>query len=453
MIGTATKTPDAPDASKNYGSKAGFAKDSYRRAGTKLTWDINKNFKLTSDFRFTDFDREYILLRRVIYKDTAYSVRVDYQGKNKNTNPQGDIMLKYQLKTGKVKQDISIGCVADFLRTQIPATKATKSYSVPSHRYDLETEYPVIPLFDTIVNSGAPFFTSIETFSKSAIFLDHISIGEKLDIFAGLTYASITDKSWNSTTGLALPVYDKSALTPSAAIIFTPVRFLSVYSSFIQALQKGPTAPIDNYCVNSGAIMNPYISNQYEVGTKISAGRMHFQVAAFYIEQANSYNDSTIGGGRYTFTLDGREIHKGFEITSQGRIIKSLSMNMGFTLLDAKITKTSTQSLIDKEPIGVTKIMGKMNLEYSLPFIKGLHIYGTTNYTGEQWIDVANTLTVNPVTTFDAGIRYEKSIGHNVITIRSIVNNLTNENYWTTRSSILYLGDPRSVIFSLSYTW
>ena len=82
--------------------------------------------------------------------------------------------------------------------------------------------------------------------------------------------------------------------------------------------------------------------------------------------------------------------------------------------------------------------------------LKLLTLTGGVSYTGKVPWDAANTLYVDPVTLYDAGLRYQRPIGGKDTTWRLTVANLTDEDYWTTRSGILYLGSPRTLSLSVS---
>lgn len=458
MIGTATKVPDAPDASKNWGSAAGFAKDDYQRVGTRLAWQPLQTLNIRGDFRYNQFSREYVLLRRVLSWDTGYTLRADYQGKNRNLNPQADLLADFKLATGVVEQTFTAGYVADYLMTKVPATKSTYTYYSTKDAlrkkfvYASGSGYPSIPLFDTAVNDGGSYAMSEETDSRSAIFLDRVAIGRLATVFAGINYASINDHNVNVSTGRD-STYDESSLSPSAAVVVSPWPFLSFYVSYIEALQKGAMAPNDANCLNANQTLAPYVSHQVEGGVKARMGGLNLQLAAFRIDQANAYNDTLAGTKRYTLTEGGSEVHTGLEFTAMGKPLESLSLSLGVTWLDASIEKTSNPAIKDKVPQGVAEAMGKFGIEWAVPLVPGLFLNGTVNYTGEEWVDQANALSIPSVFTGDMGLRYELPIARHVLALRGAVTNLTGEDFWTTRAGILYLGDPRTFLASAEFTW
>lgn len=453
MIGSASKAPDAPDASKNWGSSQGFAKDDDWRTGTRLEWKPFPALHLRGDVRYTEFSREFVLLRRNLAKgDSTYTLRADYQGKNANSNSQGDFLADYTLSTGAVEQTITAGFVDDYLMTKVPQAKYSKVWT-SARTYANGSDYPSVPLFDTIVNSGSPYRDSVEVETRSALLLDRVSIGKFLDVFAGANFASIISHAWNGTTGTTTS-YDKSALSPSAAVVYSPIRPVSVYASYIQALQQGPAAPNDPNCTNANQTLDPYTSHQVELGVKANVlGSLNLHLAGFWVDQSNLYYDTVVGTKTYEATEDGREVHKGVEFSAQGKVLPSLSLSVGASALEATIEKTSTAALQDKSPQGVAEAMGKFGAEWAIPLVPGLFVNGTANYTGKEWVNTANTISIPSVVTGDVGLRYERLLGRHLLAVRAAVTNVSGEDYWTTRSGILYLGDPRTFLASAECTW
>ena len=449
MIGNASKAPAAPDASKNWGSPAGFADDEFQRAGTRLEWNPFPALSVRADLRAESFSREFALLRRNLAKgDTSYTLRVDYNGKNRNIDYQGDLLADWTLATGPVRQTFTLGYVGDYLLTKIPSSRFSKVWT-SSAAFPNGSPYPSVPLFDTTVHGGAPYRDSVEFDSRSAIVLDRISVGDAVEVFAGINIASLESHAWGTTAS----TYDKSAATPSGGVVWTPIKTVSVYASYIQALQQGPTAPAGSKCLNAGEVLDPYRSHQVEVGAKASLAGLDLHLAAFRVDQANLYYDTARGTDTYRATLDGSEVHTGLELSAQGKVADGLSVSLGATLLDASIEKTSTPALQGKAPQGVAEAMGKIGAEWAVPFVPGLFLNGTVNYTGREWVNAANTISIPPVVTADAGLRWEHAFGHRILALRAAVTNLGGEDFWTTRSGILYLGDPRTVLASAEIAW
>ncbi len=71
------------------------------------------------------------------------------------------------------------------------------------------------------------------------------------------------------------------------------------------------------------------------------------------------------------------------------------------------------------------------------------------SYTGEEWVNDANTLSIPYVLTGDLGLRYQRKVMGKDTALRFLVNNIAGENYWTTKGGgMLYLGSPRIIAMS-----
>jgi iron complex outermembrane recepter protein len=127
-------------------------------------------------------------------------------------------------------------------------------------------------------------------------------------------------------------------------------------------------------------------------------------------------------------------------------VLRRLTLTGGFTALDAQIEQATAN--VGKVPQGVPERMARLYAEYDLGPVPGLGLTAGLSYTGKVPWDAANTLYVDPVTLFDAGLRYRVKLRGKETTWRVTVANLTGEDYWATRSGILYLGEPLTVSVS-----
>jgi iron complex outermembrane recepter protein len=141
-------------------------------------------------------------------------------------------------------------------------------------------------------------------------------------------------------------------------------------------------------------------------------------------------------------------VHRGWEFTATGKATERLTLTGGFTSLDAQIEKASTY--VGNIPQGVPENMARLYAEYRTPWEPRLILTGGASHIGKVPWDAANTLFVSAVTVYDTGFRVQTEIDGRDTTLRFNVANLTDKDYWTTRSGILYTGETRT--FSLSAT-
>lgn len=114
--------------------------------------------------------------------------------------------------------------------------------------------------------------------------------------------------------------------------------------------------------------------------------------------------------------------------------------------MDLSVEKHSDKTLEGKKPTNAASKMAKLYAEYNIPFISGLTVTGGAYYTGEKYGNTTNTDKIPSYTLYDAGLRYKTKLDKYPTTFLLNVSNLTGEDYWASSN---YLGDPRSVAFSM----
>ncbi|MXP10089.1 TonB-dependent receptor [Pseudoblastomonas halimionae] len=272
--------------------------------------------------------------------------------------------------------------------------------------------------------------------------------GDRVLLTGGLRIQAIRQESFSYFGGALDTRYDADAVTPVAGIVAKPVEGLSLYANRIEALQQGPTAPLDPALVsNPGATLAPRKSTQYEIGGKLALadlglGDVFLGLAAYRIERPG---EGVLPDGSFGYLGDQR--HEGVEFTVNGSILPGLRLIAGAAVTDATLDGGA------KVP-GVPEFTANADVEWDLPFIPGLTLTGRAMHTGEQWIDAANTLQLDSWTRFDVGARYVLAAGEVPVTLRVTVDNVADNAYWAsafdTFSSAILQGQPRTVKASIS---
>ncbi len=449
MIGSATKVPDALDGSKNWGAPYSFFNDNVVRYGTNVTSKINDTFTLRAGLRYSDIERESLTYREAWQNNTyKFKQRLDYQD-TQTLATQGNLFLDADFVTGSIQHKLTFGWTKDWAEYKYKPSGnvANKLSSIVYNSNLFDANYVVEPrnILDSIAAASKEAYRTTEkTTVQSVLLSDLLTFNKSWSMLVGGNYATIDDKNWNLSTGVLTNEYNKGKLTPSVALMYKPVPTVTVYTSYIEALQKGLYVT-DTTAPNYGQSLEPYLSKQIEFGVKSKLGSMDVNAAVFRIEQANQYQN----GQTLVYSTDGREVHNGAEVAFSGKVSEHLTLGGGFTFLNANVEKTNTVALLDKTPQGVANKIARLYAEYTLPSMPSLTLIGGVSYTGSEWVDALNTISIPGVTLWDVGARYRtKWNGHDVIW-RLKVNNITGKNYWTTRSGILYVGNPRMVTLAV----
>ena len=285
----------------------------------------------------------------------------------------------------------------------------------------------------------------LQPFSKSQynniLIGDDIVFNDQWSTLIGANYATVIQTSYSN--GIQSSKYDKSELTPTLSLMYKPFDDLTTYVTYIESLEQGQIVN-DDYS-NSGEILGPLVSKQYEIGAKYSLNESILLTSAlFRIEKANQYSDFATPKPKYV--QDGKQIHQGLEITATGKVTDNLTLFGGGTLMDIEVSESNNPALEGKKPTNAASKMAKLYAEYNIPIIQGLTVTGGAYYTGEKYGNTTNTDKIPSYTLYDAGLRYKTKLDKYPTTFLVNVSNLTGKDYW---ASANYLGDPRSVAFSM----
>ncbi|RIV86804.1 TonB-dependent receptor [Aurantiacibacter zhengii] len=264
----------------------------------------------------------------------------------------------------------------------------------------------------------------------------------------GVRYQEIQVDSFSYFGGALATSYNEDRWTPAVGLVVQPTERLSFYANYIEALQQGPTAPVDVSLGNSGAVLAPRVSEQYEIGGKLALGPVFASIAAYRIERPGE--GVTTEGGQQIFGYVGEERHEGIELTLNGEVAPGLRLITGLSLNDADFDT-------GLEVIGVPDVTFNANAEWDLPFLPGATFTGRVTHTGEQAADSAGALMLDSWTVVDLGARYVFAAGDNPVTLRLTVDNIFDEAYWASAFDVfnpaLLQGAPRTVKASASISF
>lgn len=278
---------------------------------------------------------------------------------------------------------------------------------------------------------------------------------DRVLLTGGLRHQRIRVKGYDYSGGGLVTEYDEDAVTPVVGIVVKPRRGLSLFANRIEGLQQGPIAPIDPTIVNPGEVFAPFKSVQYEIGGKLSLGRVNASIAAFRIAQPSAFAVPDEGNpGFFRYGLFGEQRNRGIELTLDGEVSRGLRLILGASLIDAELRDTAGGLNDGNDVPGVPSVLANANVEWDLPFARGVTLTGRVVTTGEQAVDPANTLEIDGWTRVDLGARYVALVGGKPLTLRAGVDNVANARYWAsafdTFSTALLQGQPRTFRASAS---
>lgn len=292
---------------------------------------------------------------------------------------------------------------------------------------------------------------------------------ERVLVIGGLRIQEIEVRGFDINSGLETGRYEESAVTPVAGLVVKPVEGLSLFANRIEGLQQGQTAPIDGInpdnpggpvlpVSNASQVLQPFKSVQYEIGAKLALGMLDASIAAYSIEQPNAFlGPDADQPGFLVFAPFGEQRNRGIEAFVSGEPTEGLRLILGGSVIDAELTNTPGGVNEGNGALGIPDYTINANAEWDLPFVPGFTLTGRVVHTGEQWVDQANTLEIDPWTRVDLGARYVFAAGETPVTLRFTVDNVANGRYWTSSFTAfgsfggqLLQGNPRTFKASVS---
>jgi iron complex outermembrane receptor protein len=430
------------NAETQYGQDWTYNKSRKTLMGIGLDSKLNEIVTLRTAYRYGEMWRSYQYVAGTLTDNLGnYSEKAVGSTRQTEVTHSAYALLDADFKTNIVRHKLTFGYTGtDFLYTRgddVSSVLGVSSVDSPTTYAD-----PGLVLGPTNV--------WYQQYYRNWVAGYRMQLGEFLSLLANVNRAEIQQKRWGNGTALATPEYTQHKLTPSYALTFKPLPIVTTYFSYAQGLVNGGQAP--STAANANALLGPSVSDQYEAGAKARLGKMDVTAALFRINKINEYLDPSDN----VYKQDGREIHKGIELSVVGKVVARLTLVGGFTLLNAEVTKAANNpALVGKIPVNVPERQARLYAEYILPYVSDLTLVGGANYSGRRPVDAVNTDYLDGATTYDAGIRYQTEVAKQKLVLNLNVSNLLNTAYWTYYRSGdgLLLGSPRIVSFTAKASW
>lgn len=445
--------PDADDIDTSIAHGQPWTLRDYenQKWGAQLRWDANENIAVRATWQDNNSVRKISGATNTIQANGTYNQSISGFYNNANNSmlseqidERGQSYADVHFATGDINHKLTTGVTYSHnIQERFQRNSPNINYTGLNYN---QTNYRDKPT-PVVMDRGARGPVSDSKTTTWSIG-DDITLNEKWSLLAGIGHSTIDD----AEIILIFPSagYKKSETSPTVSLIYAPTETITTYASYIEALERGGQAAEQFNGVdvtNAGEIFSPLISEQMELGAKATIGGILLSTAIFQIDKGLQYYDIS-NPQLPIYVQDGRQVHKGIEVSIFGKATENLSVIGGFTLLDTKITEQKqTPALEGKRPPTVSDTFAKLHLEYQLPAFSAITLSGGINYNSDQFGDNLNTDKLPAYTLIDIGARYVTDLGNNLLTLRLDINNLTDERYWANAG---YLSDPRSILLSTS---
>ncbi len=428
-----SKLPDAPEGNVSYPGGWGDLEMEDSAGVARIEYDISDAVTVYASAGQRSSSMDALAGNPILLDDDGnYFYSGGYQIMDIDSNSY-EAGLDAAFTTGPVSHQVALGVTRVeqeseiyFNTTVFPPGmgniyESDNSLSVNTRGIDVNT----VPYNETTLTSYAV--------ADTLGFLD-----DRLKVTLGLRRQQVELRDFDYTDGTPLSEpYDETEITPVAGVVVKPWQQVSLYANYIEGLSPGPRAPIG---VPSAAIA-PYKSKQTEVGAKGDWGTVGGTVALYQIEQPG-------GESGAVFTSTEQRL-RGIELSLFGAPVESVRVLGGLSWVDSELTRTAVDANEGNDAMGVPELQANIGGEWDTPFLSGFTLTARAIYTGETYVDAANTLEADAWTRVDVGARYRTNAFGKPLVLRANVENLFDENYWGVSTfGYLHVGDARTLLLS-----
>jgi iron complex outermembrane recepter protein len=265
------------------------------------------------------------------------------------------------------------------------------------------------------------------------------------------TFGAAYELQWRDvgemSVGLQKTSYSKSVDTPSgvlpdsradpwlkyATATVNATERVAFYASFTEGLEESPVAP--NNALNRNVAAPALETEQYDAGVRWSAfANMKLIAGIFNVEKP--YFDLDAAG---FFSELGTVEHRGVELSLAGNPRDDLTVIVGTRWLDATVSGATVDAgLIGEKPVGSARQYSVATAEYRFAGT-GASIDSTIEHVTRQVANSDNTLEVPARAVLHIGGRYRFKMFDKPVTLRLLVQNVTDEYGWRALSSGAYI--------------
>ncbi len=453
--------PKPPDADSNFAQPWTYTDEEQIFGVVRAEYDITRAVTVWAAAGMRNGE-EFNVLSPPFSDAAGATMSYRFDNAREDTVQSGEIGLRWDFATGPVEHRLIVSASSFSLESK-NAYAFGDFGSVMSDLYrPVANPKPAVPYTGGSVKNPK---TTEETDTSSVAVADMLTFADgRFILTLGARDQTLKTDTFDYNSGAKISGYDESVVTPVGGLVFRPNSSLSLYANYIEGLVSGGVAPTlgpqNEPVVNGGQAMDPFQSTQMEAGLKWESDRFGASVSIFEINKAfgilePTTDDPGTTGPDLVYRDDGEQRHRGIETSVYGEPVPGVRVIGGVTFLDAELTKTQDGANEGESPIGTPETQANVNVEWDVPALQGLTLEARAMYTSKQYADLANTMEVDSWTRFDVGARYATEVGGRPLTLRGRINNVTDENDWTSvggypGANYLVLGDPLTFVLSAS---
>lgn len=441
--------PDAPGATVNYGQPWTHTTTESKSFILGASYEILPQTTISAKYGYLEFGEVYRYTLGTLTSSAGdFTSRFSLFASD-SVDETAEIALRSAFDTGPLRHNFVVSATSLYIKgfgnlpfAAIPTLKNNIYNPVYIPRPTAMFTDAVAEQFDDLRHSTDREMNGVAIADTVSAFDDRVRLT------LGVRRQNARMANFDRVTGKQLTNYDESKTTFAAGLVVKARESWSVYGSFSQGLTPGLFAPAGS--ANNGTVFAPFVSTQYEFGSKLDLGGISTSLAVFRINQPFGY----VQPATNMFVLDGDVINTGVEFNVSGKLTEELTLLGGVLLSDAEQQGTARGLTDGNRPIGTPKVQFNLFGEYAPDRLPGFAVNATYIYTGEQFYDAENLRPVDSWSRVDLGLRYGFEVNRDRYTARANVENLAGDSYWQSASrGFLTRGAPRTVRVSLAMSF
>jgi len=290
--------------------------------------------------------------------------------------------------------------------------------------------------------------TDVQTdaMSTTAVFAqDQVSIGDALDITAGLRWTKLDVKSNYTSGGFPFVDTDKThyRVTPRIGATYRFNPGMSAFAGYSEGFQGvvaafGITDP------------KPETSQSYEAGLKLFSPipGLTGTVALYQITRQNVRTADP--GNPFASIQSGEQRSRGFETDIVYEPSTALSILATYAYTDAEVTKDNTLPVGDR-PTRVPEHSARVAVRYRFEggSLSGFEIGGGLTAVSDRELTLPNATSVDGSVLFDAQASYDLGVAEVSVSVVNLTDEDSFEPYQYLAASIVAPTQPRSAFVTL----
>ena len=385
-------------------------------AKLRVDGQLATNLSFSATMLYGDYDKTYVN----VYANGAASAQngtvalAAYSDPTQRENFIAQANLVWDVATGPLTHKILIG--AEYGDQQSANRRLNGALSSST----LNLANPVFPT--VALNMVTRDTVSNVTFS-SVYVQDQMSLGDHIDVVAGLRYDSFDISGTDLLPAIDRPFARKDEkISPRLGVIFKPQENISLYSSYSQSFLPRSGDQFLALTVSQENLAPEKFTN-YEVGGKWDVQpNLNLTLAVFQLERSNATTPDPLNP--LANINIGKTRTQGVELAATGKITSLWQVHGGYSYQDAKLVGNDSVRL-GQVPKQQASLWNRYDLHPNFAVGLGI-IHQSSQFAAIR--TTANTTKLPAFTRIDAALFYDVS---DTVQLQMNVENLLDANYYS----------------------